>query len=248
MVEWLVAKYMPDLRRREPRNVGIVAFVNGEVRLRFKGEQPDGSVESRPAGINEPEAYRAWVDYWHHLAATTPTTEDWFHRRGFDNYWLERGGRLLSDEEVDPSEFVNQLYAELVDSASHDDHDWKLADRVDVLIREANLPGNENFHTPFKIQAEVTGETYTYPYAYVNGHRAVAARITNIGPYSARSRLWEFTHLSRDVRKIVFTAHRAEDRSVDLLDDEADVVDVGTASPTRIRELFLTPRPGRTLL
>jgi hypothetical protein len=243
VAEWLVAKYMRDLRRREPRNVGVVVFANNETRMRFLGQRPDGSINARHAAVGEPEVYRGWIDYWRYLAATHVEQAGWVQQRPFENYWLERGGALLSADDVDPDLLLHDLYADLVEET--ETGDWRLADQISRLIEEAGLSRSEHFHRNFTIRAERTGESYDYPYAYVNDHRAVAAQIHQIGPNNARSRLWEFTNLSPDIRKIVFTTRTSDDRSVELLQSKADVVDATVVTPAHVRELFLSPAPSR---
>lgn len=230
---------MPDLRRREPRNVGVVVFGHGQTRMRFLGQRPDGSINARHAAVGEPEVYRGWIDYWRYLAETQVEQARWVQQRPFENYRLERGGALLSADDVELDLLLHDLYEQLVEKT--DTGDWRLADQISRLIEEAALPQSEHFHRNYTMFSERTGESYDYPYAYVNGHRAVAAQIRQIGPYSARSRLWEFSNLAPDIRKIVFTTRISVDRSVELLERQADVVDATTVSAARVRELFLSP-------
>lgn len=55
---YLVAKYVPDLRRMEPRNIGIVLWVRGQVGCRFL------PTKTAAKFVNEPEIYERWVEYW----------------------------------------------------------------------------------------------------------------------------------------------------------------------------------------
>lgn len=239
MTEWLVGKYMPDLRRREPRNVGVVLFANDTISMRFRGQRPDGSIHATGLALGEPAIYKGWVEFWHYLARTTNDLNQWLRRRVIDNYFLERGGRLLSGEEVDSEPLLHDLYGQLVEETSDDD--WKLADRVAKLLDQSGVSQTEHFRRGYQIDAGDTGEHYRYPYAYVNGHRVVADQIHRIGPHNARSRLWEFMHLAPDIGKIVFTDSATDDRSVELLERQAHIVEVGQATPSEVSELFLSP-------
>ncbi len=239
MVEWLLAKYMPDLRRREPRNVGVVVFADARAVMRFRGMRPDGSVDGRAAPVAAVEVYKGWIEYWQYLAGVTTDPDEWCRHRSFENYWMERGGELLAGDIDEPGVLLEHLYRELVEDVA--DVEWRLADRVEAILQQAELTYDVSFRRPYRVIAEDTGETYSYPYGYENGHRVIAERIAQIGPRNARSRLWEFFHLPADIRKIVFTEHASDDKSVELLAREADVLEVAEISPAQVRELFLSP-------
>jgi len=58
---WLVAKYMPDLRRREPDNVGVILLMDGRAHLRFLGQR-DGRVDGRSVRwAGSVKNYKAWA-------------------------------------------------------------------------------------------------------------------------------------------------------------------------------------------
>src|SRR5205814_776714 len=65
---YLIAKYIPDLRRMEPRNIGVVVWTPGAVDARFVAEKPDhpGQLDRRsiPSFVTSPDAFRQWVVYW----------------------------------------------------------------------------------------------------------------------------------------------------------------------------------------
>lgn len=236
---------MPDLRRREPRNVGVVLFAGSQTLMRFRGQRPNGSIDGRSARAAELEVYKGWIAYWQYLAQSGAAGQEWYSRRSFDNYWLEPGGQLLSGESVEPSAMLTELYETLVEETP--DVEWTLADQVRSLLQEAHLLGSEHLHEHYSIDTEDTGETYEYPYAYVNGHRAIADQMVQVTARQARTRLWEFEHLPDDIRKIVFVERLREDPSVTLLKTIADVLPVQTATSGQVREVFLTPAPVRRL-
>jgi hypothetical protein len=67
-VHYLVAKYVLDLRRMEPRNIGVIVWAGGAVGARFlaeRSEQP-GEVDGRSvaAFVTSPNAYKQWVRFW----------------------------------------------------------------------------------------------------------------------------------------------------------------------------------------
>jgi hypothetical protein len=104
--EWVVAKYMPDLRRREPRNIGVVLRHGDQVLARVVGEKADGRIDGRILrgwGVISAENYRAWVAYWRHALLTTSDVRELLQPRADQDFVLERGGeRLLGGEDTDP--------------------------------------------------------------------------------------------------------------------------------------------------
>lgn len=66
-VRYLVAKYVPDLRRMEPKNIGVVVWSDGVVAARFAAECPEksGTVDDRcvPGFVRSLSAYKQWVRF-----------------------------------------------------------------------------------------------------------------------------------------------------------------------------------------
>ena len=58
---FLVAKYIPDLRRMEPKNIGIIAWNDGRTAARFLGED-DGP--PRYLGVRDRNNYAQWLTSW----------------------------------------------------------------------------------------------------------------------------------------------------------------------------------------
>lgn len=117
--EWLVARYVRDLRRGEQRNIGVVLFHNGHAYMRFMAEDP-----AKPKGVDghkmrgvvsSTDNYKDWVESWRYEVAERGTPiEELVARRAGDNYFLQRGGYALVDDERDPDALLDRLYTELV--------------------------------------------------------------------------------------------------------------------------------------
>src|SRR4029077_9353434 len=64
---FLIAKYVPDLRRMEPKNIGVIVWSNGTVRAKFVGEVRNGEPHVAPPAylhVESRNAYRQWIEYW----------------------------------------------------------------------------------------------------------------------------------------------------------------------------------------
>ena len=118
--KYLVAKYIADVCRMEPRNIGVIAWVDGTVVARF--------AESPPKFIRDKRAYRNWLYLWKHkigqpviessdhtLRATkeSPDFLEVLKATGKDNYVLMDGGSVLEQVD-DPNDLINYLFSTLV--------------------------------------------------------------------------------------------------------------------------------------
>ena len=64
---YLVAKYIPDILRREPSNIGIMLYDEGKWFTRFLGEDPStGDLDGRRfrQKFSSQETYREWYHFW----------------------------------------------------------------------------------------------------------------------------------------------------------------------------------------
>src|ERR1700722_19258050 len=57
---YLIAKYVPDARRMEPRNIGVVLWASGKAVARFLRPQEADFIADK-------EIYERWTKYWHGL-------------------------------------------------------------------------------------------------------------------------------------------------------------------------------------
>jgi hypothetical protein len=181
---FLVAKYVADLRRSEPRNIGIIVWAEGAVMARFL---------ERPKFVKDHGNYRDWVAFWMAkleksvlprrrgcppVAKASPDYLDAFRATARENYVLANGGYLL--DKVGMSELqklLDQLFKELVEDRSPEKRDDaerrnKLFQACRTLVSEAGLEENPNFRSEYPLLCPVgpgTTEQFCFSYAYGNG-------------------------------------------------------------------------------
>jgi hypothetical protein len=182
---YLVAKYISDLQRMEPRNIGVVVWTSGSVAARFAAERPGGTGDidgrSVPAFVTSTAAYKQWVDFWRDLFRASPGAGGKVRNRWAEilkatsrgNFWLAEGGVVL-DRKVDDTQLLaDGLFARLVEPGLSDDGRDIALDRVaDDIIRKLRLARNTNFHTKYRVACSVAPnveEDFEFSHAYKNG-------------------------------------------------------------------------------
>ena len=129
---FLIAKYVSDLRRMEPRNIGIIVWSNGSVSARFLGESNNGTYKITPPtylDIQSGDAYQQWIHYWRRqteketimskaglkVQRSDPKFVQELIGKSREQYFLTESGIIL--ETVKPGELeeiADELFSELV--------------------------------------------------------------------------------------------------------------------------------------
>jgi hypothetical protein len=180
---YIVAKYVSDLQRMEPKNIGIIVCAEGRLSARFLAEKPEkpGEVDGRnvPGFVTSTAVYKQWVEFWRGelnkraKVASLNWLED-LKRSSRGNFLLVDGGLLL--ESVKPnrlSVLTNDLFSRLVEPISAEESKDPTLDQVaDHLIRELRLDQNQNFRTKYELACNVGSnvtERFEFSHAYKNG-------------------------------------------------------------------------------
>lgn len=129
--KFIVAKYVVNLSRNEPRNIGVILWRKGMVLMRFAGEVEGKQAKPpRYLQIRDTKNYQRWIDYWR-AVFDKPTfkerdgtvvprdsirfPEGLAHKLSDGNYQLRLAGEMMT--EVTPEnmpEVLDFLYGELV--------------------------------------------------------------------------------------------------------------------------------------
>lgn len=177
---YLVAKYVPDVFRNEPVNVGVMTWIEGKVCWRFLGQQSNGAINGKAPGvvgrINSVQNYKQWIESWvHHLQSDQLQTRDNGVVRndspdfmcamaayGSGNYILESGGELAEDapkEEI--KDVTNYLFDSLVRIGEDEKDQYKSADEVrDQLLKEADVIMNPRVKMNWPVPLQLHGKDF----------------------------------------------------------------------------------------
>jgi len=180
---YLVAKFVSDPARMEPRNIGVIVWAAGGLACRF------GS-PSEMRFVDDAAIYQRWVNYWTaccqkkempgadgttvprrsaEILATIRATQD-------GNYLLHEGGYFLESipagERQDAADY---LYSRLVvdPRRAHDISEERdtLKDRCDAVLQSSGITEREDFtpNCPIQLTVEGINQEFRFDYALNNG-------------------------------------------------------------------------------
>lgn len=191
--KFLIAKYVPVVRRMEPRNIGVVAWDGTAAISRFIGSKQAADDARAPTFIRtakKRESYCEWVAYWRLVIGQESINTG----RGFvsksadgylealkaksrDNFMLVDGGEILSNEEsASLSDICEYLFAELVT----DSEDGLLAPplslkvRSDLAVKTALADRDVKRNASFSCDVKAVPHTFQWNYGVYDGDRPLA--------------------------------------------------------------------------
>lgn len=173
---YLIAKYVDDIGRNEPRNVGIIVADGEHAIARFDGEV-GGEVDRRKIRfrIAGSRTYKAWVEYWRRglaepgvmdkkfrgAASGSPDVIEHVLGQGSPDFYLERGGTVMLDLDRRPLEQVaNELYERLV-REPEPPGSKSLRERSQDALKLAGVPTDDDasFKVDLPVELNVGGAT-----------------------------------------------------------------------------------------
>ncbi|MFJ9787807.1 hypothetical protein ACIRSS_50110 [Amycolatopsis sp. NPDC101161] len=177
--KWYLIRHVPDLRRREPHNVGLVLQTPEGWLTKFVGQTDDGTIDGRHLPhkqISNTEVYKSWVSYYQRKASD----HSWcdvatMQRRRTGNYVAEEGGELLDDP---PSwqDALDRLFAELVATEvpnASPDRQEKPADvlltRVQAVLEAARIVPERRVKVAARFAPNGHISEVPFRFKYVNG-------------------------------------------------------------------------------
>lgn len=190
--KYLLAKYIADIQRFEPRNIGVMVLSPFGVEARFLGEFGDrpGEVDGRqiPVWVSSPSAYKQWVRYWRDAVSgetfkapksgvivplASPDFLNAIVESGKGNFVLTEAGEIMDFVGEEDLPFVaEQLFQQLVKpNASDDPRDLTLDEIVEELLNRFMIRQHKNFKPNYMVPCPVNGvmEELVFSDAIANG-------------------------------------------------------------------------------
>ena len=197
-LQWYMIKHVPDLVRREPRNIGVILVGDGDVRLsRFLGETDDGDIDGRAVPqFGNHLVYKAWVRQWRRLrdeGLEALAAQARAGREAGSSFYLEEGGRWLAGRAPDrPEELLADLYSGLV----REDAAPPVADDVRTLsnrlFRRLNINRRVRERASLSVHLRGVPDELWFDYRYDNGRPNLMQRV---GLAGADKSTWDRLHL-----------------------------------------------------
>jgi hypothetical protein len=178
---FLVAKFVPDLRRQEPRNVGVILLHPSGIYSRFFGEvAPDVddandlalSKKKMRERLTDTYAYEQWVDHWRYSINEYLTIEEMtssseiekkfeacekrLFQDSHQHYLVMKGGQVLQPgfEQKDPNVLLTHLYNILVE-----EDETTPVDYVDLRTKAENVLVKAGVYNHALLQKEISIDT-----------------------------------------------------------------------------------------
>jgi hypothetical protein len=190
--KYLLAKYIPDLHRFEPRNIGVIVWSPLGIEARFLAEYPNrpGEVDGRsiPSFVTSASAYKQWIRYWRDaitgtsirplgggdvVSSSSPGFMEVLQQTARGNFVVMDAGSVLDDisEEELPT-VADQLFAQLIEvNTPEEPRDIGFDELCDSLMVRAQLKHHRNFHDRYPVRCTVRGvdEEFLFSHAIANG-------------------------------------------------------------------------------
>lgn len=113
-----IVQHIPDVFRRESRNVGVIVARGREITAKFFGEKPGGLIDGRSIrDFDYPDVYRQWVHFWRKAIKKNKDTEDAIKRivdANADHYAVIEGGAIDGTKGDSIESVCNYAYSMLV--------------------------------------------------------------------------------------------------------------------------------------
>jgi hypothetical protein len=252
--EWLVAKYMPDLKRREPRNVGVLLRAGDRALSRFVGQQANGVIDGRflRGRVADVNTYKAWVNFWRNAMGTAENLRELVQPTGDENYMVEYGGeRLLGADAREPEDMLDYLYAALVEELPEKEA-LSVAQLSEDVLGRLEIADRVERGYRLSIPHERFTDTVLFDYRYMNGtpHLMQQVSLTLSDDRSwdvAHAAAWSFEKAhgaNEETSLIALVKQRQDDNDLErqllLIEENATVVDVGETerATENLRELL----------
>ncbi|PEH79589.1 Uncharacterised protein [Nocardia farcinica] len=172
---WHLIQYTADMRRKEPRNIGVAAFVDGMWAVKFFAVDAQGQINGRALrrfGVSK-EGYADWVEYYTYMIEykSDPDQVLRVQQKRPSEFRMVTGG--LTQVQCSANEFAEQLFVELVagdDSPTAEPWAKLLKQRVETVLKVAEVHPQPDVEVPAVWGPQVAADdAVRFDYRYTNG-------------------------------------------------------------------------------
>lgn len=178
---WYLLKFMPNLVRREPRNIGVALEFDGLLHFRFVGEDPDTQkIDGHALRAYQlpTQPYREWVSYFRRkssLDAWGDVAEALSYRPS--NFMLEPGGRVTTKPDS-WSDAMDELFRTCVMTSPQSVETTPGIDyKIDQILELSRLKDATTRDVVERAKFDGNETEIVFPYGIQNGSMHLGERL-----------------------------------------------------------------------
>ncbi|MGY2036599.1 hypothetical protein ACW9HF_15055 [Nocardia gipuzkoensis] len=180
---WHLIQFTPDMRRKEPRNIGVAVAVDGQWAIKLYAVDSHGQINGRALrrfGLTK-DGYSGWVGYYTDMILDGSWEQVIrSQRRHPTEFRLVTGGYVRSNGNA--HEVAEELYAELVVREEQHSEPWAklLRQRVETALAMAEISPEPEPEVPAVWGAAPAADeqdTVKFDYQYTNGQLHLMDRL-----------------------------------------------------------------------
>ncbi len=216
---YLIAKHVPDVFRKEPRNIGIVVYSDVGAETRFWGMDKYGVVDRRaiPGFVNSKSAYEQWAVFWFETIRgfsgnarfSVDALLEALQSSNRDTFFLQDAGSVLEDISADQLPgLADELFELLITSEAIDEPDTSklINEACEKVIQQTRLAKNKSFQRHRELYPNLSPnvvEKIEFSYYYGNGEPKWLGQQVALKRYKAQlakevdSVCWRFDRVIR---------------------------------------------------
>jgi hypothetical protein len=190
---YLIIRYISDLARKEPKNIGVVLASTQGVMAKFIGER-DNKLDLRSVRslVSHTPSYKQWIDYWRHVISQDIEPEKKLNEilassRG--NYVVSEGEvvYLTPDVASDPHRTLSHLFYLLVSEfpqQQEEEAELSLSARCDEIIKRFDLRKSPHFKEAPAVDVTLSTNVRQHivpSFAWVNGAEVYFQKVSIVG-------------------------------------------------------------------
>jgi hypothetical protein len=219
---YLVAKYISNLARMEPKNVGVFLHMDGRMQARFIGER-NLSLDLRAVKslVSHTGSYKQWVEYWRHLMSEPASGDEILNRllaTSNGNYIVTEGEVVFPPREFagDSPRVLEYLFQLLVGEFPEQKESLEqvsLSAKCEEIIRHYGLKKTPHFEESPIISVDVDGITqHIKPsYRWLNGSEVYFQKVSLDGA--------KIESTQKDVNSALWMFEKLKDKDERVLDE-----------------------------
>ncbi|MFR9724514.1 hypothetical protein ACL02R_14300 [Streptomyces sp. MS19] len=181
---WFLVKYVDDVFRNEPINVGVVVTSSQGVGSRFLGQRPDGSINGQRINkrVRGVETYKAWVKFIckEALRGTLDARIESLSKRVGESYLVERRGPVLETADGRlPQGVADELFSVLV--ASEVANPLALDILAETAFKRLVLPPGHRIDrdVDYHVRVREVPQSVTFDYRYAAERTILMDRVSS---------------------------------------------------------------------